>query len=51
MSTRLLEELGHAEQAREHAALAHIAWEATAHERREARRLLAEAAAATESAR
>ncbi|GAB4475502.1 MAG: hypothetical protein OHK0044_20840 [Burkholderiaceae bacterium] len=39
----VLEELGHAEQAREHAALARIAWDATAHEQRETRRLLAEA--------
>lgn len=40
----MLEELGHADQAREHAALARIAWDATAHERRETRRLLAEVA-------
>jgi tetratricopeptide (TPR) repeat protein len=41
----VLGELGDAGQAREHAALARIAWDATAHEQREARRLLAEAAA------
>lgn len=40
----MLEELGHADEAREHAALARIAWEATAHEQREARRLLADVA-------
>jgi tetratricopeptide (TPR) repeat protein len=40
----MLEALGDAAQAREHAALARIAWEATAHEQREARRLLADAA-------
>jgi tetratricopeptide (TPR) repeat protein len=41
----VLGELGDAGQAREHAALARIAWDAAAHEQREARRLLAEAAA------
>ncbi len=40
----MLEELGDAAQAREHAALARTAWEATAHEQRETRRLLADAA-------
>jgi tetratricopeptide (TPR) repeat protein len=39
----VLEALGHAEQAREHATLSRIAWQATAHEQRETRRLLAEA--------
>lgn len=40
----ILEELGRTEEAREHGALARIAWQATEHEQREARRLLAEAA-------
>ncbi len=40
----VLESLGHAQQAREHAALARIAWATAAHEQRETRRLLAEAA-------
>jgi tetratricopeptide (TPR) repeat protein len=39
----VLEALGHAEQAREHATLSRIAWQAAAHEQRETRRLLAEA--------
>lgn len=43
----MLQELARADEAREHAALARIAWEATAHEQREARRLLA--AVATEN--
>ena len=40
----MLQELGRADEAREHAALARIAWEATAHEQRETRRLLADVA-------
>lgn len=40
----MLQELARADEAREHAALARIAWEATAHEQREARRLLADVA-------
>ncbi|MCK6430986.1 MAG: hypothetical protein L6Q72_18165, partial [Burkholderiaceae bacterium] len=43
----MLQELGRADEAREHAALARIAWEATAHEQREARRLLADVATET----
>lgn len=40
----MLQELGRADEAREHAALARIAWEATEHEQREAGRLLADVA-------
>ncbi|MFN3564525.1 MAG: hypothetical protein ACK4V1_00875 [Burkholderiaceae bacterium] len=39
----ILDELGRADDAREHGALARIAWQATEHEQREARRLLTEA--------
>jgi tetratricopeptide (TPR) repeat protein len=45
----MLEELGFAEEASEHAALSRIAWETTAHEQREARRLLVDAAAPMET--